>query len=211
MLLIDTSYFVNEISLPSVKSTSETVGSDKVIANSKNNSLNAFIEEYQEKFLHLLFGKSFTDEFLEGLNNEVYLKDNKNNFIKEISGKFIKIKTNNNKKWLVLKSKLCVEKIFYKESPIAYYVYFYYLQNLRDNTTVTGKKKHNSSFANNVSDYKSIVRAWYKMIEFNRMFINWFNNNSEIYNFKLYTEPVFNPSENSHFVCKDLLTPINTI
>ena len=178
MNLINKTYFVGEISLPAVNEAG-AVGSDKILAELKGDLLNAFIEKYQEKFLHLLFGESFTNAFLEGLS--------------------LTEGDPEKEKWKVLKSKLCVEKEFYKESPVAYYVYRFYLLYLRDNTTTTGNKKSKSTHANNVSDARKLVSSWNKMVKFNKRFIKWFESNFDTY--KAFW--------NGHLVDADLLTPIN--
>ena len=186
MSLIDRTYFVNEISLPAVRETA-AVGSDKILAKLNGDSLDSFIEEYEEKFLHLLFGEPFTDAFLTGLNLP------EGNPEKE--------------KWNVLKSKLCVEKDFYKESPIAYYVYRFYLLHLRDNVTATGNKKSKSTFADNVADTRRLVASWNKMVKFNKRFIKWFEINFDKRHGDGYS--TYKSYWAGHIVDNDIITPIN--
>ena len=180
MILIDSTYFTGELSLPAVKEDPKKTGSDAILEKIKNRELNAFIEKYERRFLELLFGDSFTDSFYSGLSLPEGDPD------KEI--------------WTVLKNKLCVERELSKESPIANYIYRFYLFYLRDDTTNTGIKKSKATFANNVVDTRKLVSSWNEMVRFNKKFMKWFVKNFDTY--KSYW--------NGHIVNSDLLTPINS-
>jgi len=161
MTLIDSTYFTGELSLPAIKENSGKTGSDAVLENIKNKGLSAFIEKYERRFLESLFGENMTTEFYSGLN----LSDD----------------DPEKEKWTVLKNKLCTKLELSKVSPIANYVYLFYLLNLRDDTTQTGIKRSKASFADNVSDTRKLVRAWNEMVEMIKRFLVWFNKNIEVY------------------------------
>jgi len=180
-MLIDSTYFTGELSLPAIKEDSGKTGSDAILEKFNNRELNAFIEKYERQFLELLFGESFTDSFYSGLN----LPDDDPD--KEI--------------WNVLKNKLCIKRELSKKSPIANYVYRFYLLYLRDNTTNTGIKKSKATFANNVVDTRKLVSSWNNMVEFNKKFMKWFIKNFDTY--KSYW--------NGHITNCDLLTPVNSM
>jgi hypothetical protein len=181
MTLIDSTYFVGELSLPAILEDSGKTGSDAVMERIKNRRLNAFIEKYERIFLELLFGENFTNEFYSGLS----LEDG----------------DPNKKKWTVLKNRLCICGELSKESPIANYVYWFYLLNLRDNTTQTGTKKSKSTYADNVSDTRKLVRSWNEMVRFNKQFIKWFDKNFKQY--KSYW--------NGHVIDSDLFITVNNM
>ncbi|MCL1933056.1 MAG: hypothetical protein FWF53_04485 [Candidatus Azobacteroides sp.] len=179
-MLTDCTYFTGELSLPAIKEDSGKTGSDAVMEKLKNRELNAFIEKYERQFLELLFGESFTDSFYSGLN----LPDD----------------DPEKEKWTALKNELCIKRELSKESPIACYVYRFYLIYLRDNTTSTGVKKSKATFADNVSDTRKLVSSWNNMVGFNKKFMNRFIKNDT---YKSYTD--------GHIPDRDLLTPINSM
>lgn len=179
MTLIDSTYFVGELSLPAIRENSGKTGSEAILEKIKNKELNAMIEKYERRFLKLMLGEKFTNEFYSGLN----LPDT----------------DPNKEKWIVLKNKLCIEGELLKKSPIANYVYRFYLLKLRDETTQTGTKKSKSTFADNVSDTRKLVRSWNEMVDFNKKFIKWFEDNFDTYK----------PYWNNHVIESDLFTHIN--
>jgi hypothetical protein len=158
MNLIDNTYFVGEISLPSVKEDASLLGPDAILASGGNKALNGMIEKYQKIFLHSLLGKPLAEALMSGLQG---------NPIPD--------------KWRELRDRICVVGEFHKESPIAHYVYAYALPSLRNNTTQKGVKKAKATHASNSTDWRLLIESWNRMCDLNKEFLIWLYENEADY------------------------------
>ena len=146
-MIIDTSYFEGDLSIGQISSPA-------VIA-----SVNLFIKKYEDEFLAKLLGYPLFKLFKAGIAAETpdqrYL-DIKTGVEYEYSGHL--------NKW----RGLTFESDGLKRSPIANYVYWFYMKDNASFTMGAGEVKPENSTSENVSPKLKMIRAWNEMAHMNR-------------------------------------------
>ena len=159
MILIDRTYFVDDLSLPglTVSECSENVGMRGRIEELTVGglSLNRFIQKYQSEYLNKILGKELATAFIQGLSEQ-----------------------NPDGIWINLKNQLVDGEL--KRSPLANYVYFYIMRYGLTFTTPSGEKKGKSDYAIDVSTHKPEF-AWNRMVDMNIEFLEWYAENRASY------------------------------
>ena len=129
---------------------------NSVDIDSSRSKLSGFINKYEPKFLTDLLGDVLYSEFKSGLL-EVPIPQ----------------------KWTDLKNVLAND--ITKESPIANYVYYWFLRNASTTTVEVGESKQLTENAERVSSIDKQVRAWNEMVDWNRKVIIFLNANISDY------------------------------
>jgi len=136
-----------------------SLSQEEIFAN-----FNAFILKYERKFLYKILGQTLADEFLvEMAKPEVDIIQ----------------------KWKDLRAKL-VNPIA-KESPIANYVWFYYVRDLITQQTGTGNASPTNENSILVNPIDKTTRAWNEMVSLNYSFYDWISGTDGVYGELPYT------------------------
>lgn len=153
MSLIDTTYFVGEITILNLNAEGSFVEQGNVT------ELGRFITKYEAKFLIALLGQTLYDSFQSAIADAGE---------SPLTGS-----------WLDLQNKLVDS--FNKLSPIANYVYYWYKRNNSTSTTAQGETVQKSENAVNVADYTKMVRAWNEMSDQSDLIWEWLCENVDTY------------------------------
>lgn len=113
-------------------------------------NLNLFIKKYEKRFLILLLGDTVYDDFINGLSEDP-----------------IPVK------WSELRDRLINSED--KESPIANYVYYWYMRDQSTTSTGIGETKPNAENASIVRSSDKQVRGWNEMSDWICINRAWFN------------------------------------
>lgn len=113
-------------------------------------NVNLFINKYEKKFLILLLGQSVYDDFINGLSENPIQN-----------------------KWIDLRDKIINSED--KESPMANFVYYWYMRNFATTSTGIGETKPNAENASIVSGVDKQVRAWNEMSDWVWVNREWFS------------------------------------
>lgn len=148
-------------------------------------NLQVFIKKYQREFLTLLLGQTVYDQFIAEL---------------------IKPDADIAQKWKDLYNKLIFVDGLYKGSPIANYVYYFYMRNNVTQTTGIGEGKGKAENATIGINNDKMVRAWNEMSEYSKITIEWFRNFYKANYFTGYYYQGYFRHE-----CEDLLAIKNTL
>lgn len=130
--------------------------------DSTGSKLSGFIEKYETRFLKELLGKTLLDEFKSGLEEDPVPV-----------------------KWVDLKNILANNST--KESPIANYVYYWYMRNKSTETASIGEIKPNTENGSMASSVQKQVRSWNEMVDWNFEVLEFIKDNIIDY-------PSFNPA-----------------
>lgn len=163
-MLIDRSYFVGDINIPNTSNAA--VGS----------LLDWFILKYETEFLDKVLGYELHKAFKTGLQ-EV-----------SIPQKWIDLRdgveyTNVQGKprfWHGLLAAVSGD-VSFDNSPIANYVYYWYMRNSHTQTSAMGEKKSKTENADNHSPANKMARAWNEMAECVRELVDYMNANKTDY------------------------------
>lgn len=136
-MLINEEYFKAEIVIPNLSSVGN--GASRLVAGANLDLLESFINKYEKSFLNELLGNELSNEFIKALKGE-------------LSGK-----------WGELKSRLVDEQNH--ESPIANYVYYWYMRNSVSTTTGVGEVETMSDNSMRVTPSLKMARAWNEMVD----------------------------------------------
>lgn len=169
-MLIDRTYFVGELNIPNT---------DQLAVSSLTD---LFIEKYEERFLKTALGYSLYKAFKAGLQEMTIAQ-----------------------KWIDLRDgveyvSLSGKTIFYrglisqpsilvpppsapsdKQSPIANYVYYWFIINSHTQTSSMGEKKSQTENAVSISPNNKLVRAWNEMHQWVGELICFLNTKSSTY------------------------------
>ena len=119
-------------------------------------NLDIFITKYQKRFLTLLLGETLYVEFMAGLKLDPIPA-----------------------KWEALRDKLVDAET--KESPIANYVYYWYIRDVTVQTVGVGQVKSKAENATIVSPAGKMVRAWNEMVQWNWLSVQYLRDNLDLY------------------------------
>ncbi len=123
------------------------------------NTLEYFIEKYEERFLIELLGDRLYEAWKEGVNAETPAQI-----------------------WLDLKNRIYKVMPKVSLSPAANYVYFYAMRSSASDTTITGEVRQKGTFTENRTPLGKMVTAWNDMIDEVRRIREWiFIHRKEIY------------------------------
>lgn len=148
-----------------------------------------YIDEYEPEFLLSLMGFSLNKLFAANPNEQIY-KD-----IKE-GKEFINMRGLPDK-W----PGLVYTKGTVKKSPIANYVYYWYMRKQATSTTPSGEKKTKTQNAEDTSPAVKMSSAWYEMKETCKKFIDFMYANTDTY-------PAFDDHHDPSLLI-NLTTPVN--
>jgi len=153
-MILDSTYFNGELSLPLADIKYEAVGhSSKAMQSVSEKNLNWFVDKYEREFLKRLLGNTLYENFIEGLTDGT------------------------NDIWNDLKNALYITGD-YSYSPAANYVYYWYRRDARTQTAIHGEKAGTQDYTEIAEDRNKLVKAWNDMccmIEEFRCFLkkNW--------------------------------------
>lgn len=100
------------------------------------------------------------------------------------------------------------ENTLYRESPIANYIYYWYLRNNASTTAGSGEAQNSVSTAISPADKQR--RAWNQMVEWNRELIEFLYSSNTVYT-QFDTSFFYWDDGRRSYSCRDLLTPINAL
>ncbi len=192
MILIDKSFFQDELSLPNIEvQQPATSGVDLALQTVGENNLDVFADKYIIDYLIRLFGRDLAFAFLEGLEEKTGYE-----FSNDFNSDFL------SGKWIRLKDILVVSYGRYKLSPLACYVYYWLMRDARSKTTQAGEAVSKFDYGDAVSSEYKMVKAWNDMARMTREVYHWFCIHKDYY------------SEYYHCNCQksayNLMRPINT-
>lgn len=160
-MIIDKSHFIKGILLIEGITTGETLLVDKA----KNEHLTDFIDTYESEYLTELLGCDLSEEYIAYLSEE----------------------SEPIEKWDNLTAQLKAFKV----SPIACYVYYWFVRNNQTQATPIGVTKADSDNIVSTPNMK-LVQAWNNGVRSNIRLVRWLSDNEYEYN-----------------CSRNLLTPIN--
>lgn len=140
MSIISPSNFIGEINIPNLDSPGIS------------SNLNGFINKYEPKYLKLVLGNKFADDFAAGL------------LVDPIE-----------QRWTDLKN------LPELKEAIADYVYCFWIKNQVTMTTGTGEVKTKNENSTIVNPTQKMVRAWNEMVKDNIAVCEWLNEKSDVY------------------------------
>lgn len=147
MALIDGTYFKGDIALPYLEAGGVGVG--RILTSAGESVLGDFIRKYEAEYLRGVLGRRLYGALLRGLAVPEPLPV-----------------------WVDLKEALTCSTTG-KDSPIAYYVYFFVSNWGQTRTSLKGEKKDKSTFAGEASNSGKAVMAWLHMQERTEDFLHW--------------------------------------
>lgn len=150
-MLINEKYFKGEIFIPNL--VSQGVGISDSICQANIKKLLEFIGKYEHLFLFKLLGYRLCDELTKGINTS--------------------------EKWVTLKKILVNETTL--TSPIANYVYYWFIRNQITNTAGIGETVNQANNSTVVSPEQKMVKAWNDMVDDLTPIIQFMNNNRLLY------------------------------
>ena len=159
MILIDETYFVGELSLPNIRTSGAGASGGVAMAMQTvgENNMDVFVDKYVIEYLVRLFGKEFTQTFLD-----------------ELAASPAQI-------WLDVEDQLVYMYGSYKVSPLANYVYFKLMADAATKTTQAGEADPKFDFAENASVRNKMITAWNDMVRMTIDIYKWFNENFDVY------------------------------
>jgi hypothetical protein len=163
MPLIDVTYFVGEINIPNAGTGGPV---DSLVLR--------LIGDYESKFLRLALGEALYDSFMSGLELQAdgtYNKADKGVAVDTVAQKWKDLLngasyTDSNgqkRKWKGFVRLLDGSPAL--ESPIAHYIYFYFMKTSATQTTSMGEAQANAENAQMVSPRFKMTAAWNRMHE----------------------------------------------
>lgn len=152
---------------------------NSVDVNSSRSKLSGFIAKYESRYLTEILGKDLYSDFKAGLESDPVPQ-----------------------KWIDLRDALANDAT--KESPIANYVYYWFLRSQTTTTTGIGETKQLSENADRASSIDKQVRAWNEMVDLNFEVLGFLNDN--IIDYPLYypNGPVYYFRPDYRFRCYSL-------
>lgn len=158
-MLIDCTYFHGEIGIEGIISNLDTPSET---SNAIEGNLMSYIVKYEKMYLSMLLGNILCRQFMEYLSTD-----------HEESGKV--------DKWENLKNELLMsydEK--YKYSPIAYFVFFYFVRRNQYSVTSLGVTQTNSDNPA-VSANEVLVKVWNNMVDMTMGVYKYIKSNKDDY------------------------------
>lgn len=151
-ILINEKYFKGEILIPNL--ISQGIGISDNICQANTKKLREFIEKYEPIFLSKLLGPALYHEFADGINTP-------------------------QNKWKTLKETLANETTH--TSPIANYIYYWFIRNHTTTTTGIGETLSQANNSTIVSPEQKMVKAWNDMVDNLTLLIPFINDNRPSY------------------------------
>lgn len=151
-MLIDKSYFIGEILIPNLSSIGS--GGSQAISKANDDLLQVFIRKYEKLFLLSLLGPSL----YEGLKKGFEAKE---------------------EKWMALAEQLADSENHI--SPIANYVYYWFIRNKITETAGIGEVIGKANNAVMVSPEIKMVRAWNEMVDLVNEIVRWIDERKTMY------------------------------
>lgn len=151
-MIIDSTYFVRELSLPNIVSNSLESGVSAALQTVGENSLDLFIEKYEEEYLIKLLGKELANKFMLEVNNSAP---------DDIWKELLSVLADSEK----------------KTSPIANYIYYWIMRDSRTSTTMGGECASTFDKAQRASQDKKLVKAWNDSVNMTIQVVCWINRN----------------------------------
>jgi hypothetical protein len=182
MLIIDSTYFKGNLSLPNIPVLENTADSGVALAiqtvGEKN--INVFVDKYVVGYLIQLFGRELTLSFIAGLEED------------PIPGI-----------WENLREQLLIKTHSHKASPLANYVYYWLMRDAITKTTQSGELRPKPDDAQIAEIKLKLVTAWSEMVDMTVQILDWFFANKNDY--EDYVGRASGADVNN------LITPINTM
>lgn len=128
---------------------------------STQNNLLYFIAKYEAEFLELLLGKTLYESFKVGIAEEPMAQK----WADLINGVEYTTTTGEVRTWRGLIDVIVInEELSVKLSPIANYVYYWYVRNLHQQMTTISVVKNKGENSVNVSPDEKLAKAWNDMV-----------------------------------------------
>lgn len=164
MLLIDTTYFNGKINVPNV---------DNPVARG---SLAQFISEYEPDFLRKLLGPSLYAAYITGI--AIVAPDQK--WLDLRDGTSYNY-GGNTYTWKGLTQAITAGTVTYKFSPIANYIWYWWMRTNNTSTTSEGESSSKKANGNKVSPALKMATVWNVMAEWNRTFYQFLQASTDTY------------------------------
>ena len=159
MFLIDSSYFIGELTLPNIPVQEAASGGVALALQTVGeNNLDVFANKYIVEYLICLFGRELTIKFIEEIK-----------------------KPTPDTIWTNIKDQLLIEIDSYKASPLANYVYYWVRRAGESKLTQGGVADPDFDFAQNVSNRRETASVWNNMADMTIAIDKWFRKNIEDY------------------------------
>ena len=140
-MFLDDTYFQGELSLPNLKYSS--CGISTMLEIVGHETLEWYIEKYEQRYLVDLLGEDLYSRFIAGLaaNDET------------------------DEKWIDLRNKIFNVSGEFGYSPAANYVYFFAYRDGQTKTSMNGEVRGKQSEASIVSANRKLAKAWNDMVD----------------------------------------------
>lgn len=159
--LIDKDYFVGEINIPDTDKTGVA------------ERLDFFITKYEEDLLRKLLGNALYKAFKDGI---AVAEDQIEQKWKDVrDGKDFTDYAERAQYWIGLKSATK------KQSPIANYVYYWWLRDRVSQSTAVGEVQSKSESGEKVSPATKMCRAWNEMVKWAKDLFLFLDSNQDVY------------------------------
>lgn len=163
-MLIDRTYFVSELNIPD----RQTLAVGEV--------LDWFITKYEDQFLKEVFGYELYKAFKEGLQDDPV----EDKWLDLVEGKEYTDRADKLKYWRGLTCTQSGDVDVYS-SPIACYVYYWFIRNNHTQTASMGEVKAKTENATSHNPAFKMVRAWNEMAQSVCELVDFLESNKEVY------------------------------
>lgn len=175
--LITASYFTGDIIIPELVDLEESQSPmAQALASSGQQQIKQLVSKFQYTFIAKMFSEEFAKDFIEAASLE------------EPGELFIEVHR-----------RLFSSIDNYLYSPIAYYVYYWYMRNTKTTTTAYGEVNIDFAFGRASNNNFKMLNAWNEMVELARPVYLWANSQRELFRQQGY---IIKPS-------KSLITKLN--
>ena len=154
-ILLTPDYFRGDCLIPELVDLSEPIGAmAKAIDSSSTTQIARAINQYQYDYLSKMFSADFAKAFLES---------------KDASD----LATGLEELFLEVHSRLYFSIESEKYSPIAYYVYYWYMRNSKTTSSAFGEVDIDFTYGKNVNNEIKLMDAWNRMSELSKPIFMW--------------------------------------
>jgi hypothetical protein len=182
-MLIDRTYFIGELNIPNTEKA--TVASQ----------VDYFIEKYEREFLQKALGYSLYKSFTDGLLQDPVLPK----WTQLLEGVEYTSLNGRVNYWNGLVSQPL--SVINKKSPIAGYVYYWFMRNNFTQTAAMGEVKGTAENAINVSPGMKMEKAWNDVVKSVHAMRDFLRSNHDTYNW----------DDSIYYPYRDFFAPVNTM
>lgn len=173
--LITADYFIGDIVIPELIDLEDSESAmANALASSGQQQIRQLVSKYQFEFLAKLFSEEFAKDFINGASS-----------------------VEPNELFELVHSKLYRSIDNYLYSPIAYYVYYWYMRLTKTTTTAYGEVNIDFAFGRASSNSFKMLNAWNNMVDHTLSVYLWAKSNK-----KLFVDNGYNISPSKWLVTK---------